>query len=86
MTLEPTWYARAKELFEAGTHSALSIARCLDGVHYREVEEAFDWPPAKPKRFSDAYWEWHKQQPWVWRPDNREPIEAPWERLSREFY
>jgi hypothetical protein len=62
------------------------ISACVDGASYREIEDLLGAPVATPDIFSPALRAWWNQQPWVWRPDNTEPIEAPWERVSREFY
>lgn len=57
------------------------IATCVDGVTYQEVENLLGMPTPNPDKFSPALRAWWNQQPWVWRPDNRNPIEAPWERV-----
>jgi hypothetical protein len=71
-----------KELLDRG-HSPLSAARCIDGVDYREIEEYFGAVPRPADWMSPALRAWWTQQPWVWRPDNRNPTTAPWERLVR---
>jgi hypothetical protein len=85
-SMTPEQYEEAKALYESGRHSPLSIARCLTGVSYREIEAAFDWPAAPVDNRPEAYKKWLTSQPWVWRPDNQNPTEAPWERTTREFY
>lgn len=57
------------------------ISACVDGVTYREIEDMLGMPAPTPDKFSPALRAWWNQQPWVWRPDNLNPIEAPWERV-----
>jgi len=77
--------AEARQLRAAG-HSNLSVARCISGVGLRAVEDLLGPMPHPPDRLSPALRAWWMQQPWVWRPDNQTPIEAPWERVSREWF
>jgi hypothetical protein len=84
--MTPEQHAEAKALYETGRHSAMSIARCIDGVSRREIEAAFDFPGHPTDNRPEGYKKWLQSQPWVWRPDNQNPTEAPWERTSREFY
>lgn len=84
--MTPEWHDEAKALYETGRHSALSISRCLDGVSHREIEALFDFPAHPQDDRPAAYKAWLLNQPWVWRPDNQNPTEAPWERTTREFY
>ena len=62
--------------------SALGITRCLDNVDYREIEQLLGERKPTPDVFSPALRAWWMQQPWVWRPDNPNPITAPWERIT----
>jgi hypothetical protein len=62
-------------------HSLFYISACVDGVTYREIADFLGPEPHSPDKFSPALRNWWNQQPWVWRPDNRNPIEAPWERI-----
>jgi hypothetical protein len=55
-------------------------------VSYREIENMLGPMPHPEDRMPPKLREWWMQQPWVWRPDNKEPIEAPWERVSREWF
>lgn len=70
---------------KAKGYSNCYVSACVDGVSYREIEEQFPTPPSKD-RMSPKLREWWTQQDWVWRPDNQSPTEAPWERVSREWY
>lgn len=63
-------------------YSNLSIARCLSGVSYLEIEAQFGPMPHAGDRMSPAVRDWWHQQPWVWRPDNKQPMEASWERIG----
>lgn len=82
--MAPDLLTKAQRLIDAG-HSPMSAARCLDGVSYRDIELHIWKPEHKPTRTPklEAWW---MQQPWCWRPDNTEPIEAPWERVTREWF
>lgn len=65
-------------------HTPMSAARCFSGISYLEILEEF--PDAAPKHKPSkppALWDWWIKQPWVWRPDNQNPIEAPWERIVK---
>lgn len=62
--------------------TALGIARCLDNVDYREIEQLLGERKPAPDPFSPALRSWWMQQPWTWRPDNLNPTTAPWERLT----
>lgn len=75
----------ARQLRAAG-HSNLSVTRCLSDVRLQEVEDLLGPMPAHADQFSPALRVWWNQQPWVWRPDNQAPAEAPWERVSREWF
>lgn len=66
--------------------SLLYISRCVDGVSYREIEDLLGPEPHPQDHMPPKLRQWWMQQPWVWRPDNQQPIEAPWERVSREWY
>lgn len=68
-------------LRDAG-RSLLYISACVDGVSYSEIADLCGPEPHPPERLSAAVRAWWMQQPWVWRPDNLRPIEAPWERLA----
>lgn len=61
--------------------SLFYISTCIDGVTYREIEDLLGPEPHAPDRMPPALREWWMRQPWVWRPDNTNPTEAPWERL-----
>jgi hypothetical protein len=64
-------------------HSALSIARCLTGVSYREIEQHFDFPEC-PEHFgfTAGFAKWLKEDcPYTWRPDNQDAPDAPWSRV-----
>lgn len=68
---------------EARNLSHYYISACVDGVSFGEIED-FLGPKAHPKDpMSPALRSWWMQQPWVWRPDNQIPSEAPWERLVK---
>lgn len=67
-------------------YSNMFISACVDGATFYEIEELLGSPKPSPDRFSPALRAWWNQQPWVWRPDNTEPVEAPWERVSYELY
>lgn len=77
--------AEARRLRAAG-RSNMEIARCITGVGYRAVEDLLGPMPHTSAGFSPALQAWWYQQPWVWRPDNQTPIEAPWERISYERF
>jgi hypothetical protein len=64
----------------------MAIARCLTGVNFREIEAAFDFPKHPEDNRPESFKKFLLSQPWVWRPDNQQPTEAPWERTTREFY
>ncbi len=83
--MTPTQESEIRELAGKG-YSHLYISACVDGVSYREIEGLLGPLPHKADPFSVKLREWWMQQPWVWRPDNKEPIEAPWERVSREWF
>lgn len=78
--MSPQQEAEIRRLRDAG-RSLLYISACVDGVSYREIEDLLGPEPQKPDHLSPALRRWWMQQPWVWRPDNKDPIEAPWERL-----
>jgi hypothetical protein len=84
--MTPENYEAAKRLYETGRHSALSIARCLTGVSFREIEAAFEFPAHPVDNRPESFKEFLRSQPWVWRPDNQNPTEAPWERIAREYH
>ena len=66
--------------------SLLYISRCVDGVSYAEIVNLLG-PESHPQdHMPPKLRQWWTQQPWVWRPDNQQPIEAPWERVSREWF
>lgn len=71
---------------QAKGYSNLYISACIDGVSYREIEDLLGPIPHPEDRMPPKLRDWWMQQPWVWRPDNKEPIEAPWERVSREWF
>lgn len=73
--------AEVRRLRAAG-RSLFYISACVDGVTYREIEDLLGPEPSAPDHLSPALRAWWMQQPWVWRPDNQNPIEAPWERLT----
>ena len=79
-------FEEAKRLHATGRYSAMAISRCLTGVSYREIEAAFEFPEHPADNRPESYKEFLRSQPWVWRPDNQDPTEAPWERTTREFY
>lgn len=62
--------------------SLLYISACVDGVTYRQIEALLGSEPVKSDWMSPALRAWWMQQSWVWRPDNKNPTEAPWERLT----
>lgn len=64
-------------------HSPMSAARCLDGVSYQQIEEAFGSVPHPPFcGHSPGFYEWlMKDCPYTWRPSNSNPEPAPWSRL-----
>lgn len=72
--------AEVEQLMVQG-HSPLSAARCMANIPYREIEEEFGTVPHPADIFSPALRHWWNQQPWIWRPDNKNPIEASWERI-----
>ena len=74
-----------RRLHEAG-YSHLEITRCLTGVKHREIEAMLGLFEGKPDHMSPKLRAWWMQQPWVWRPDNMNPTEAPWERVSNEWF
>lgn len=80
--MTPDQLTEAKELLDRG-HSPMSAARCMSGVTYRQIADAFGEVSHPTDRMSPALRKWWWQQPWVWRPDNREPVEAPWERVKK---
>ena len=59
------------------------ISACIYGVSYHEIEELCGPEKHPADLMSPALRTWWMQQPWVWRPDNPCPIEAPWERLVK---
>jgi hypothetical protein len=71
---------------QARGYSNLFISACVDGVSYREIEDLLGPMPHTEDRFPPKLREWWNQQPWVWRLDNTQPTEAPWERVSREWF
>ena len=81
--MTPDWYDEAKALYETGSHSALSISRCLDGVSYREIESLFDFPKHPENNgMSPGFYKWLMEEcPYTWRPDNQNPPDAPWSRI-----
>jgi len=80
--MTPDQEATVRELRGRG-RSLPYIAACVDGVSFREIEALLGPEPHPEDRFSPALRAWWMQQPWVWRPDNKTPIEAPWERLVK---
>ena len=66
--------------------SLLHISRCVDGVSHREIEDLLGPEPHPQDHMSPKLRQWWMQQSWVWRPDNQQPTEAPWERVSREWF
>lgn len=83
--MTPELELNVRELRGKG-YSLCYISACVDGVSYREIEDLLGPEPHAPDRFSPALRQWWMQQPWVWRPDNQNPIEAPWERITNELY
>ncbi len=83
--MTPTQEAEIRRLRENGA-SLLYISRCVDGVSYREIEDLLGPEPHPQDRMPPKLRQWWMQQPWVWRPDNLQPTEAPWERVSREWF
>jgi len=80
--MKPEQLQEAKELHALG-YSALSIARCLTGVNYKEIEELFDFPEF-PKHFgfTEGFAKWLMEEcPYTWRLNNPEAPEAPWSRV-----
>lgn len=83
--MTPDQRERAELLWRRG-NSALTIARCLTGVDYREIEAEFDMtkyiPPSKP-RFTDGFMDWlWNECPYTWRKGtNENPPDAPWSRV-----
>lgn len=67
-------------------YSNCYISACIDAASLRDIEDLVGCPQPAPDKLSPALRAWWMQQPWVWRPDNPEPIEAPWERVSYELY
>lgn len=64
-------------------HSALSIARCLTGVSYREIEQHFDFPK-HPEHFgfTRGFAKWLMEDcEYTWRPNNQDAPDAPWGRV-----
>lgn len=80
--MTPEQESEIRDLHAKG-RSNCYISACVDGVSIYEIEELVGSPKPNPDRLSPALRAWWMQQPWVWRPDNREPIEAPWERLVK---
>ena len=83
--MTPAQETEIRRLRENGA-SLLYIARCVDGVSYREIEDLFGPEPHPQDHMSPKLRQWWMQQSWVWRPDNQQPTEAPWERVSREWF
>jgi hypothetical protein len=67
-------------------YSLCYISACVDGVSYHEIEDFLGPEPHSGDWMAPALREWWMQQPWVWRTDNTNPIEAPWERISYEHF
>lgn len=74
------------ERLRAKGYSLCYISACVDGVSYREIEDHLGPEPHSKDWMTPALREWWMQQPWVWRPDSTNPIEAPWERISYEHF
>jgi len=80
--MTPEQLQEAKELHAIG-YSALSIARCLTGVNYKEIEEHFDFPE-HPEHFgfTKGFAKWLMEDcPYTWRPNNPDAPNAPWSRV-----
>lgn len=71
---------------KAKGYSAMSIARCLTGVHYKEIEEHFGdtWPKHPPYGgMSPAFYKWLMEDCiYTWRPNNQNAPDAPWSRIA----
>lgn len=69
-------------------HSPMSIARCLTGVSYKEIEAEFDFGhQTHPSHcgFSEGFYRWLMDDcPYTWRPDNTNAPDAPWSRAAHE--
>lgn len=83
--MTPEHESTVRELRGKG-YSLCYISACVDGANYREIEDLLGPEPHTSDRFSSALRQWWVQQPWVWRPDNQNPIEAPWERITNELH
>lgn len=65
-------------------YTPLSIARCLTGVSYKEIEAKFDFDNQKHPPYcghSPGFFKWLMEDcPYTWRPSNPAPKDAPWSR------
>ena len=80
--MTPEQRQEAAELYAIG-YSDLSIARCLTGVNYKDIEALFDFP-AHPENFgfTKGFARWLMEEcPYTWRPDNQNAPNAPWSRV-----
>ena len=80
--MTPDQKAEVEGLLGRG-HTPMSASRCMSGVTYKDIVDEFGDVPHPKDPFSPAFRKWYWQQPWVWRPDNKQPIEAPWERIAK---
>lgn len=80
------------ELLWRRGYSPLSIARCLTGVSYRDIEAEFDFDSQEHPAYcghSPGFYKWLMEEcPSTWRPGNPTPENAPWSRHPdhRAFY
>ena len=65
-------------------HTLMSASRCIGSNSYGAIRQAFPEPyPHTPTRAElDPSGAW-MQHPWIWRQDNQNPTEAPWERTVK---
>jgi len=74
-------------MMKAKGYSAMSIARCLTGVHYKEITEYFGdtWSKHQPHGgFSPGFYKWLMEECiYTWRPNNPNPPDAPWSRIVK---
>lgn len=79
--MTPDQKNEAELLWRRG-YTPLSIARCLTGVSYREIEAAFDFSHQKhPENFgfTAGFAKWLMEEcPYTWRANNPNPADAPW--------
>jgi len=74
---------RIQELIDGG-HTLLSASRCIGGGSYSAIQKVFSDPyahtPTRAELDPSGAWAQHS---WIWRQDNQNPTEAPWERIVK---